>query len=259
MRGERNIICGSDDGQLSDLDVLLGESLAPARVAYDAAGRDWEAWLIAHVLPTNAALDARLAYPATRAGFVAVCRASGIYHLPTVEFVTGLARLLHRLPGPYVEVGAGRGDLARALRAAGLPITATDDGTWWPGPDSLPGDVKRCAVAVALQRYRPATVLCVWPPRSTNWPALFRAAPSIHTYLLVGDGPHGMTGDTASWSGAPGWRCRALPRLAACGRCRLDADDRLHTHVILARRMVEEWPLPRDCSTADRRYRDDVH
>lgn len=217
--------------------MLLGESLAPARVAYDAAERDWQAWLTTDPVPTNAALDARLADPTTRAGFVAICRARGIYHLPTVEFVTGLAHALKRLPEPCVEIGAGRGDLARALRAAGLPITATDDGVWWPEP--LPDDVARCTVEAALERYRPATALCVWPPHRTNWPALFRAAPSVQAYLLVGDGPHGMTGDAASWAGAPRWRRRALPRLAALGRCRLDADGRLHTYVLLVRRMVE--------------------
>lgn len=218
--------------------MLLGESLAPARIAYDAAGHDWEAWLAAHALPTNAALDARLANPATRAGFVAVCRTDGIFHLPTAEFVAGLAHLLYRLPEPCLEIGAGRGGLARALRAAGVPMTATDEGAWWPDP--LPDDVERCAVEVALERYRPATVLCVWPPRRTNWPALFRAAPSVQAYLLIGDGPHGMTGAAASWSGAPGWRCRTLSQLAALGRCRLDGDGRLHTRALLVRRMAEK-------------------
>lgn len=218
---------------MNDLDALLSESLAPARVPYDAAGRDWEAWLAAYPLPTNAALDARLANPATRAGFVAVCRARGIYHLPTVEFVAALAPVLRRLPEPWLEVGAGRGDLARALRAD-VPITATDDGTWWPVP--LPGDVERYAVAAALEKHQPGTLLCVWPPRGTDWPALFRATPSIRAYLLIGDGPRGMTGDGASWSGAAGWRRRALPRLAALGRCRLDADGTLHTRAMLVRR-----------------------
>jgi hypothetical protein len=219
---------------MSDLDALLNESLAPARISYHAAGRGWEAWLAAHPLPTNAALDARLADPGTRAGFVAVCRARGIYHLPTVEFVTALTRILKQLPGPWLEVGAGRGDLARALRAAGVPITATDDGAWWSDP--LPDDVGPYAALAALTRYQPGTLLCVWPPRGTDWPALFRAIPSVRAYLLVGDGPRGMTGDTVSWSGAPGWRRRTLAGLAALGRCRLDADGGVYTHVSLVRR-----------------------
>jgi len=218
----------------SNLDTLLAESLAPARVSYDAAGRDWVAWLAAHPLPTNAVLDARLADPVTRAGFVPVCRAQGIYHLLTLEFVSALARILKRLPEPWLEVGAGQGGLTRALRAAGVPITATDDGAWWPDP--LPTDVEQCAITSALQRYQPGTALCVWPPRGTNWPALFRAAPPVRAYLLIGNGLRGMTGDAASWSGASGWRRRALPQLAALGRCRLDADGPLHTHALLALR-----------------------
>ncbi len=62
---------------MSDFDALLGEALVPPRVPYDAAGRDWKAWLDAHPLPTNGALDARLRDPITRAGFVAICRARG--------------------------------------------------------------------------------------------------------------------------------------------------------------------------------------
>lgn len=221
---------------MSDLDALLGESLAPARVPYDAALRDWETWLTVHPLPANAALDARLADPGTRTGFVALCRTHGIYHLPTAECVTALASLLRRLPAPYVEVGAGRGDLAGAIRAAGVPIIATDDGTWWP--DILPDDVARCDVATALERYHPGTALCAWPPRQSDWPALFRAAPSVRAYLLIGDGPRGMTGNAATWAGAPGWPRHWLPRLAALGRCRLDADGGLHTRALLVRRVI---------------------
>lgn len=219
---------------MSDLDALLAESLAPVRIAYDAASRAWEAWLAAHPLPTNAALDVRLRDPATRAGFVPICRARGIYHLPTAEFVTALTAMLRCLPGPWLEVGAGQGDLARAVRERGVPIVATDDGTWWPDP--LPDDVARGDVTTALLRYRPGTLLCVWPPRAADWPALFRACPTVRAYLLVGERPGGMTGTPAAWSGARGWRRQWLPHLAALGRCRLDADGTLHTRALLVRR-----------------------
>lgn len=221
---------------MSDMDTLLSESLAPARVPYDVALRDWEAWRAAHPLPTNADLDARLADPGTRAGFVTLCRSRGIYHLPTAEFVIALAALLRRLPAPCLEVGAGRGDLARAIRACGVPIVATDDGTWWE--EDLPEDVARCDVSAALESYRPGTVLSVWPPRATDWPARFRAAPSVRAYLLIGDGARGMTGGAAAWAGAAGWRCRWLPRLAALGRCRLDAGGRTHTRTLLFRYLM---------------------
>ncbi len=213
---------------------MLGESLAPARIPYDAAGRDWDAWLDAHPLPTNAALDARLADATTRAGFVAACRERGIYHLPTVEFVAALAHALQRLSGLWLEVGAGRGDLARAVRNVGIPIVATDDGSWWPA--LLPDDVTRCDLHIALARFQPATVLCVWPPRDTDWPAVFRSDASVRAYLLIGDGPRGMTGLSTTWAGDKGWRCRWLPRIASLGRCRLDAEGAPHTRALLVRR-----------------------
>jgi hypothetical protein len=219
---------------MSGFDTLLGESLSPARVPYDAAGRAWAEWLAAQTLPANAALDARLAEPETRAGFVAVCRARGIYHLPTAEFVVALAHALRRLPGPYIEIGAGRGDLARAVRAAGVPLIATDDGSWWP--DGLPNDVAQRDVAAALTHFQPGTVLCVWPPSGTDWPADLRACPTVRAYLIVGADPRGMTGDAATWSGATGWRRHWLPHLAALGRCRIDADGALHTRALLVRR-----------------------
>ena len=151
------------------MDTLLGETLAPARVDYATARGAWEAWFDAHPLPTNAALDERLAQAETRAGFLPVCRARGYYHLPTAEFVRALVRLLRSLPGPYLDVGAGQGAVARAVRAAGVPLIATDDGTWWP--EGLPPDVERRDLANALTAHRPGTVLTVWPPRESDWPA----------------------------------------------------------------------------------------
>ncbi len=215
-------------------DDLLGETLHPARVDYAAARQGWETWFDAHALPANAALDARLAAPETRAGFLPVCRARGYYHIPTAEFVDALAGVLRSLPGPCLEAGAGQGTLARAVRAAGVPLIATDNGTWWP--DGLPPDVERRDLADALAAHRPGTVLIVWPPRQSDWPARCRAAASVRAYLLVGDGPRGMTGDAATWAGAAGWRRASLPRLAALGRCRLDAEGGQYTRVLRVRR-----------------------
>lgn len=215
-------------------DDLLGETLTPTRVDYAAARQGWEAWFDVHPVPTNAALDARLANAGIRAGFVPVCRARGYFHLPTAEFIDALAGVLRRLPGPYLEVGAGGGALARAVRASGVPLLAADDGTWWP--TALPPDVAREDVSTALARVAPGTALAAWPPRETDWPALFRAAPQVRAYLVVGNGAGGMTGNAATWAEAAGWQGTLLPDLAALGRCRLDADGAHHTRVLLARR-----------------------
>ncbi len=220
-------------------DELLGETLTPARVDYTAARPQWEAWFDAHPAPTNGALDARLADAGTRVGFVPVCRARGYFHLPTAEFVAALAGALRRLPGPYLEVGAGQGALARAVRAVGVPLIAADDGAWWP--DALPPDVARMDVQTALTHHAPGTALVVWPPRNTHWPALFRATGSVCAYLIIGEGAGGMTGDDAAWAEAAGWSRTWLPDLAALGRCRLDADGTHHTRVLLVRRNINAF------------------
>lgn len=220
-------------------DDLLGETLAPVRVDYVAARRAWETWFDAHPVPTNAALDARLMDAGTRPGFVPVCRTRGYFHIPTTEFAHALAAVLRRLPGPYVEVGAGQGTLAQAVNIAGTRLIATDDGTWWPdNPAVHMAEVERAEVPAALATHTPGTVLAVWPPRDTDWPALFRASPSIQAYLLIGDGTGAMTGNTATWAGATGWRRVWLPHLAALGRCRLDADGTHHTRALLVRRVT---------------------
>ena len=228
-------------------DDLLGETLAPVRVDYIAARRAWEEWFDAPLVPTNVALDARLVDAGTRAGFVPVCRTRGYFHIATGEFVRALAAVLRRLPGPYVEVGAGRGALAQAVRGDGVPLIATDDGTWWPeteraatdirGPEAA-GEVERADVLTALATHHPGTVLAVWPPHGTDWPTLFRATPGVQAYLLVGDGTGAMTGSGATWGAAPGWRRTWLPHLAALGRCRLDADGTRHTRALLVRRIA---------------------
>jgi len=227
-------------------DDLLGETLAPVRVDYIAAQRAWEEWFDRHmhaqVVPTNAALDARLAQAGTRAGFVPVCRTRGYFHIATREFVRALAAVLRRLPGPYVEIGAGRGALAQAMRGEGVPLIATDDGTWWAEMErgvtdtGRAGDVERADVLTALATHHPGTVLAVWPPRDSDWPALFRATPGVRAYLLIGDGTGAMTGNAATWGAAPGWRRTWLPHLAALGRGRLDADGTRHTRALLVRK-----------------------
>src|SRR5207247_924817 len=83
---------------------------------------------------------------------------------------------------PVLEVGAGRGDLARALRERGLPVVATDDGSWldgrrsWPG--ALPTDVEPLPYATALARYQPGIVLCAWMPLGEDWTPAFRPRPA---------------------------------------------------------------------------------
>lgn len=147
-----------------------------------------------------------------------------VHQFLTREFVVDLAAFLERSPGPVLEVGAGRGDLARALRRWGVPIIATDGGSSLDGrlqwPRGVPDDVELLSYTAALARYRPACVLCAWMPLGEDWTPAFRACPSVRAYLLIGEGPGGCTGSAAAFQVAPGWKRTKLVRLGARGLTR---------------------------------------
>ena len=135
---------------------------------------------------------------------------------------------------PVLEVGAGRGDLARGLRERGLPVVATDDGSWldgrrsWPG--ALPADVESLPYATALARYRPRIVLCAWMPLGEDWTPAFRACPAVADYILIGEGPGGCTGTPESFAAPPPWRRASLRDVARWGLTR-NADRAFSTSV----------------------------
>jgi hypothetical protein len=149
-------------------------------------------------------------------------RLAFVHQFLTREFVDALADHLHSLnAAPVLEVGAGQGDLARHLRSRGVPIVATDDGSWLDGrygwPQGLPADVVRLAYTDALRQYQPATVLCCWMPFGEDWTPAFRACPSVRAYVLVGEALGGSTGTRQAYSAPEPWRRESLDAIAALG------------------------------------------
>ena len=164
-------------------------------------------------------------------------RAHFVHQFWTREFVDALAVVIAAAAGGLVvEVGAGRGDLARWLGERGPPIVATDDGSLLDGrlrwPRGLPAGVEPLGYAEALARYRPAFVLCSWMPLGEDWTPAFRACPSVRDYLLIGEGPGGCTGTPASFAAPPGWRGAFLPAVSRLGLTR-NADRAFSTSVYL--------------------------
>lgn len=162
-------------------------------------------------------------------------RAHFVHQFWTREFVDALAGVIAgAVGGPLVEVGAGRGDLARWLGERGLPLVATDDGSLLDGrlrwPRGLPAGVEPLGYAEALARHRPAFVLCSWMPLGEDWTPAFRACPSVRDYLLIGEGPGGCTGTPASFAAPPGWRGAFLPAVSRLGLTR-NADRAFSTSV----------------------------
>ena len=165
------------------------------------------------------------------------CEDAGIYEFLTVESVVSLARYLAAraaamgdadgsgAPITVLEVGAGSGRLTMLLNAAlvliargagesGAPplrVVATDSDlrphprqklSTAAAPASVDEDatplVDEVDYVTAMERHRPAIVLCAWMPMDTDWTHTFRAASSVQEYVMVGEADWGVCGH--NWS-----------------------------------------------------------
>ena len=215
---------------VADLDLVASRhEIGPQRrVVAEAFGRAVARLYAGGRLPADGEVRAVLAACGTGAARLVPlewAREHFVHQFWTREFVDALAARLRTLAlEPVVEVGAGRGDLARWLRERGIPVVATDDGSWLDGrlgwPLGLPPDVERAGYVEALARHRPAAILCSWMPLGEDWTPAFRACPAARAYLLIGEGPGGCTGTPASFGAPPPWRRATLPDLARWGLTR---------------------------------------
>lgn len=147
------------------------------------------------------------------------CNTFGIYQILNREFNDALAEEIKELGlRPVLEVGAGDGELAAALRRRGIDLAAVDDYTEPLRERTnrnrhLP---ERMDYREALDIYKPQLVLCSWMPGGEDWTESFRAAGSVRAYILIGD-------DESILCTEPrGWRSRVLKGPNKWSLCRLD-------------------------------------
>lgn len=211
-----------------DAAVLPGEAVGQRRAVAQLFDIIMSALYGAGRLPDEATLRRALAAcggGAARTVPLEWGRTHFVHQFCTREFVDALGAHI-RATGlaPVLEVGAGRGALARWLRVRGLPTIATDDGSWLDGrlswPRGVPEGVERLSYTAALARYRPQLVLCSWMPQGEDWTPAFRACPSVREYLLIGEGPGGFTGTAASFALYRPWRRASLDAIARLGLAR---------------------------------------
>ncbi|SHH58539.1 methyltransferase domain-containing protein [Ferrimonas marina] len=86
------------------------------------------------------------------------------------------AQVAARLQGKRVlEIGAGRGFMAKGLAECGIEVTATDSQLW----DSMPAiyDVKQMGMEEAVKAHGPShdVLMVIWPFRRSPLKAVFRA------------------------------------------------------------------------------------
>ena len=158
-------------------------------------------------LPTLQSLLRAIAQAERRDGWLSACEHNGRFLVPTHEFVMALAQFLRSVKAdPILEVCAGRGELAEAIRSAKVPVVATD-------ADPPPGSpVVRASAEEALRRYRPAVVLGCFVPVDAGVDECVMGFPSVRHYVVLGARIGGLFGSGTLWRDR-GWVAEPLDRL----------------------------------------------
>lgn len=120
--------------------------------------------------------------------------------VPTKDAITKLAKY-----GPIVEIGAGLGYWSYLLRRAGADVVATDQfapieseyqwGRAHGGEGKSWIDIEVMSATKAVMEYRNRTLMVVWPCYDKPWAADALARYTGGTFIYVGEGPYGCTGD----------------------------------------------------------------
>jgi len=149
------------------------------------------------------------------------CEQRTVFFLPTIEFAQALAPVVGGIirpltaTAPVLEVCAGEGLLAEALRAEGLQIVATDAD---PSPLARKRGVERASAAEALETLEPVLVRGCWVPADSGVDSAVMASPTVKHYLVINHSVNGIVGSEALWT-TPGWtseRLRSAERYALC-------------------------------------------
>lgn len=139
-------------------------------------------------------------------GWLARCQDNGRYVALTQSFVEALSAELKTFAShgsSVLEICAGDGSLAAALRAAGVAVTSTD-------ANAIVGsDCVRLTAAEALSAYAPGIVLGAFVPIDSGVDALVLKHPTVHTYVVINARIGGELGTSSLWS-TPGWTRRQM-------------------------------------------------
>ena len=171
----------------------------------------------------------------------------GIYCFYTRELVRALTRLVDGRT--CIEIAAGDGTLARFLRAAGTPVSASDDRSW-SHVVRYPDDVEDATAATALGRARPAVVLCSFPPPGNDFERLVFETASVELYVVITSRHRFAAGDWAAYEAQTGFDWGASPELA-----RMVVPPELEPTVLLFRRRPAARPQGASGGRNDRQPR----
>jgi hypothetical protein len=107
----------------------------------------------------------------------------GIYCFYTRELIREISQLVG--DRPCLEIAAGDGTLTAFLREKGVNVRATDSHAWTHTTE-YPGSVERLDAEQALEKYRPQSVLCSWPPPGNSFERRVFTTKSVDLYIVIG-------------------------------------------------------------------------
>lgn len=128
-------------------------------------------------------------------GWLAACEEAGRFFRATAELADALAGVLRgRDEGPILEVCAGRGELATALRRRGCNVTATD-----ASPPPGAEHVIALDAADALRHYGPAIALGCFVPSGSGVDRAVMNCPTVRHYFVMNARLGATCGDDSLW------------------------------------------------------------
>lgn len=146
-------------------------------------------------------------------GWLAACEERKVFVTLNREFVAALAAELAGEP-EILEIGAGNGELARALQNHGVPVIATDS-------NPRAGHVRALSAGQALEQFAPRTVLACFPPIDAGMETAVFGTPSVKRFIYIGPEINERVGTDALWNHT-GWTARPLPEVDRFLITRLD-------------------------------------
>lgn len=206
-------------------------------------------------LPSHDDVLAQVAVAEHGSGWLALCDDAGQYVALNRQFVEALASVLLEINPrgrQVLEVCAGNGALAAALRTRGIDIIATD-----ARPPIGARDVLQSSATAALEEYRPNVVLGSFVPFDALIDQAILGHNSVQAYVVL----RARTGHECGsrWQpGDPGWVSHPLPLVTSCFVSRHDV---WLGHNLPILKKGEAWLLLREniVSTQHEELKDEHH
>jgi hypothetical protein len=132
----------------------------------------------------------------------------GIYCFYTRSLVRELARWIGKRR--CLEIAAGDGTLTRFLKEEGVDVRATDNHAWTQAI-RYPTEVEKLEARDALAKYRPAVVICSWPPPGNTFERAVFAAPGVESYVVLTTRHRFAAGDWKAYTEQTGFTRDEVP------------------------------------------------